>query len=44
MDVVGVYETYARQKRSQIGHKYDAARAQLKMARDMGLLADGAEI
>lgn len=44
MDVVGVYETYARQKRSQIGHKYDAARAQLKMARDIGLLADGAEI
>ncbi len=44
MDVVGVYETYARQKRSQIGHKYDAARAHLKMARDMGLLADGAEI
>ncbi len=44
MDVVGVYETYARQKRSQIGHKYDAARAQLQMARDIGLLADGAEI
>lgn len=44
MDVVGVYEAYARQQEAQADLKFDAARAQLEIARDLGLLADGDKI
>lgn len=44
MDVVGVYETYARQQSQEVTVKYDALRRQLDMARDLGLLADGGRI
>ncbi|MFD1507821.1 TolC family protein [Lacimonas salitolerans] len=44
MDVVGVYEAYARQQEAQVDLRYDAARAQLEIARDLGLLADGGRI
>ena len=44
MDVVGVYETYARQQEAEVDLKYDAALTQLEIARDLGLLADGAQI
>jgi len=44
MDVVGVYETFARQQRAQITHKYQAARLELAIARELGALADGADI
>ncbi len=44
MDVVGVYETFSRQQRSRIEHTYTAARLELAIARELGLLADGDEI
>jgi len=44
MDVVGVFETFARQQQSQVGLKYDMARARVKIANELGLLADGGEI
>lgn len=44
MDVVGVYETYARQQQSAADLKYKAARIKLEIANEMGLLASGAEI
>ncbi|SDN63269.1 outer membrane protein, adhesin transport system [Lutimaribacter pacificus] len=44
MDVVGVYETYARQHEAELDLKYGAARAQLEIARELGLLADGGQI
>ena len=44
MDVVGVYESYARQQRRQLEFKYQIARLKLQIARDLGLLADGAAI
>ena len=44
MDVVGVYETFARQQRAQITHKYQAARLELAIARELGALADGGDI
>ena len=44
MDVVGVYETFARQQQDQAELKYKAARLRLEMARDLGLLADGERI
>lgn len=44
MDVVGVYESYARQQRRKLDHKYKIARLKLQIARDLGLLAEGAEI
>ena len=44
MDVVGVYETYARAAQSEAGLKYRAILARLEVARDLGLLADGAAI
>lgn len=44
MDVVGVYETFAARESARLGLKYDLARAQLKSARLMGLLADGSRI
>ena len=43
-DVVGVYESYARQQRRKLDHKYKIARLKLQIARDLGLLAEGAEI
>lgn len=44
MDVVGVYETFARQQRAQTTHKYQAARLELAIARELGALADGGDI
>jgi len=44
MDVVGVYETYARAAQSAASLKYRAVLARLEIARDLGLLADGSEI
>lgn len=44
MDVVGVYETFARQEQEEIGLKYDAALARLEIAKEQGLLADGSDI
>lgn len=44
MDVVGVYETFARQEQSQVALKYDMARARIKIANELGLLADGGDI
>lgn len=44
MDVVGVYETWAKQSQTAITLKYDLARVQIALARDYGLLADGREI
>lgn len=44
MDVVGVYETFARQQQSEVTLKYDVIRLRLEMARILGVLADGTEI
>lgn len=44
MDVIGVYESYARQHAAQIDLKYEAVRARLDIARELGLLADGGQI
>ena len=44
MDVVGVYETYARQQEQEVTLAYDAVRRKLDIARDLGLLADGGRI
>jgi|GEM_PF-159140 adhesin transport system outer membrane protein len=44
MDVVGVYETYARQQQSAAELNYNSARIKLEIANEMGLLASGAEI
>ncbi|MGH1576381.1 TolC family protein [Planktotalea sp.] len=44
MDVVGVYETYARQQQSAADLRFKAARIKLEIANEMGLLASGAEI
>ncbi|MEQ6247281.1 TolC family protein [Sulfitobacter sp. HNIBRBA3233] len=44
MDVVGVYETYARQAETEIALKYDALRLRVEMAERLGLLADGSRI
>lgn len=44
MDVVGVYETFSRQQRSRIEHTYAAAKLELAIARELGLLVDGDEI
>lgn len=44
MDVVGVYETWAKQTQTALKLKYDLARVQIALARDLGLLADGREI
>lgn len=44
MDVVGVFETFANQQQSQVGLKYEMARARLKIANELGLLADGGDI
>ncbi|WP_238365853.1 TolC family protein [Mesobacterium pallidum] len=44
MEVVGVYETFAAQQQEQARLAYDAARLRLRMARDLGLLANGSEV
>jgi adhesin transport system outer membrane protein len=44
MDVVGVYETYARQQQSQLALKYDVVRLRIEMAQIQGVLADGGAI
>lgn len=44
IDVVQVYETFARQEESQIELKYEAAGARIELARVLGLLADGEAI
>lgn len=44
MDVVRVYETKARVEREQISFAYKAAKVRLKIARELGVLVDGADI
>lgn len=44
IDVVGVYETFAEQQSRQVSLKFEMALARLKLAREMGLLADGGRI
>ena len=44
MDVVGVYETWAKQTQTALRLKYDLARVQIAIARDLGLLADGRDV
>ncbi len=44
LDVVQVYETFARQQEAEITLKYEAVRARLELARALGLLADGEAI
>lgn len=41
MDVVGLYEQFARQQHSAAGLRYRAVLAGLEMAAELGLLADG---
>jgi len=41
IDVVGVYETFARQQQTEVTLKYEALRLKLEMARVLGILADG---
>lgn len=44
MDVVGVYETFARQLSMQNEYKYEAARIEIQIAQMLGILADGSDI
>lgn len=44
MDVVNAYESWARQTENALQLKYDLARVQIAMSRDLGLLADGRDI
>jgi adhesin transport system outer membrane protein len=44
MDVVGVYETFARQSQAEVTLKYEAIRLRVAMAELLGVLADGSEI
>ncbi|MGX9355219.1 TolC family protein [Roseobacteraceae bacterium S113] len=41
MDVVGVYETWARQTEAAVAKKYELERLRFKKAQALGLLADG---
>lgn len=41
LDVIGVYETWARHSKSAISLKYELARVELDVARDLGVLEDG---
>nr|WP_246455615.1 TolC family protein [Sulfitobacter aestuariivivens] len=41
LDVVGVYEIYARQQQAEVTLKYEAVRMRLEMAELLGVLADG---
>lgn len=44
MDVVGVYETFARQQELEVTLKYEAIRLRVAMAELLGVLADGSAI
>ncbi|WP_299561380.1 TolC family protein [uncultured Sulfitobacter sp.] len=44
MDVVGVYETFARQQDAGVTLKYEAIRLRIEMAELLGVLADGTAI
>lgn len=44
MDVVGVYETFARQQQAEVTLKYEAVQLRLDMAKLLGVLADGDQI
>lgn len=44
MEVVTVYETKLRVEREKIGYAYKAALVKLKIARELGVLVDGADI
>ncbi|MCX7559061.1 TolC family protein [Sulfitobacter sp. F26204] len=44
LDVVSVYETFARQQQAEVTLKYEAAQLQIDLARLLGVLADGDEI
>lgn len=44
IDVVGVYETFARQQQAEVTLKYETVRLKLEMAQILGVLADGKEI
>jgi adhesin transport system outer membrane protein len=44
MDVVGVYETFARQQELEVTLKYEANRLRVAMAELLGVLADGSAI
>lgn len=44
MDVVGVYETFARQQEAEVTLKYEAIRLRVAMAELLGVLADGSAI
>lgn len=41
MDVVGVYETFARAQTAEVTLKFEAAKLRIEMARILGVLADG---
>lgn len=41
IDVVGVYETFARQQQTEVTLKYETIRLKLEMAQILGVLADG---
>ncbi len=41
LDVVGVYETFARQQQAEVTLKYEAAQLQIDLARLLGVLANG---
>lgn len=44
LELVGQYDTYARLERDQAGLRYDIALRELEIARDRGLLVDGARM
>ncbi len=44
LDVVNVYEVYARQQQAEVTLKYETVRLRLQMAEILGVLADGDQI
>lgn len=44
LDVVNVYEVYARQQQAEVTLKYETVRLRLQMAQILGVLADGDQI
>jgi outer membrane protein, adhesin transport system len=44
MELVTMYETYAQMQRDEVGLKYDIALIKLEIARQRGILVDGASI
>ncbi len=44
LELVGQYDAFARLKRDQVSLRYEIALRQLEMARDLGLLVDGAQL